>query len=221
MSLYEDLGVRPDATPDQIKAAGKRMAKKHHPDAGGDPDVFDRARKALTILSDPAKREHYDRTGEANLSSDPEAQEDQEAAQLVMQGMVGVLQDTGLNPENTDVTVRIRQHIDTHIRGLKQTKAEHEAAKVRTEKFLKRLKVAKEVPDPIGQFLRDQQTHIVKGLAEIERRLRIGEKAKVMAAAYSYATDGPDLQRAFQEAFATMDRQSTGSPLLDALRQNR
>ncbi len=36
-TLYEVLGVCPDATDDQIKTAWRTAAKATHPDAGGDP----------------------------------------------------------------------------------------------------------------------------------------------------------------------------------------
>lgn len=65
MSLYADLGVEPDATPDQIKAAHRRAARKHHPDAGGDRADFDRIQKAFVVLRDPEKRARYDRDGSA------------------------------------------------------------------------------------------------------------------------------------------------------------
>lgn len=63
MSLYNDLGVSKDATADEIKQAHKNLAKKHHPDAGGDEETFKRIQHAYDILSDPEKRKYYDTTG--------------------------------------------------------------------------------------------------------------------------------------------------------------
>lgn len=71
--LYKDLGVDPDSTPEEIKAAYKKKAKTSHPDAGGDEEEFKKHNKAFMVLSDPDKRKHYDQTGEENpKSSDAE-----------------------------------------------------------------------------------------------------------------------------------------------------
>lgn len=59
-TLYEVLGVCPDATDDQIKTAWRRAAKVTHPDAGGTSEAFTAARHAWEVLSDPARRTAYD-----------------------------------------------------------------------------------------------------------------------------------------------------------------
>ena len=62
---YKVLGVARDATPEQIRAAYRKLAKKHHPDLNpGDKkaeDAFKAASAANDILSDPEKRARYDR----------------------------------------------------------------------------------------------------------------------------------------------------------------
>lgn len=65
--LYEILEVEPTATLDQIKAAYKALAKKHHPDRGGDPEKFKEVNAANEVLSDPDKRRLYDRLGADGL----------------------------------------------------------------------------------------------------------------------------------------------------------
>jgi curved DNA-binding protein CbpA len=57
---YEVLGVKEDASDREINAAYRRLAKKHHPDRGGDPAFFQRVNDAYTILRSKAEREAYD-----------------------------------------------------------------------------------------------------------------------------------------------------------------
>ena len=65
LDCYAVLGVPRDATLRQVKAAYRKLAKRHHPDAClGDPEAAARLRDitdAYTILSDPVLRQAYDR----------------------------------------------------------------------------------------------------------------------------------------------------------------
>jgi DnaJ-class molecular chaperone len=53
MSPWDVLGLPPGASPDEIKKAYKTLAKKHHPDKGGDPEAFKRINKAYEEALNP------------------------------------------------------------------------------------------------------------------------------------------------------------------------
>ncbi len=68
---YEILGVDRTATPEQIKQAYRQLALKWHPDRNPAPEATDRFKEiaeGYAVLSDPAKREHYDAAGHAGVS---------------------------------------------------------------------------------------------------------------------------------------------------------
>lgn len=52
---YEILGLQSGATPDEVKMAYKNLAKKHHPDKGGDPEKFKEINNAFERINNPEK----------------------------------------------------------------------------------------------------------------------------------------------------------------------
>jgi curved DNA-binding protein len=63
---YEVLGVSHDADQDAIRSAYRKLARKYHPDLNSDEDAEERFKElgeAYEVLSDPEKRERYDRLG--------------------------------------------------------------------------------------------------------------------------------------------------------------
>ena len=72
---YETLGLQKGASEEEIKSAFRKMAMKYHPDRNpGDAaaeEKFKEVNEAYSILSDPDKKEKYDRFGFAGV--DPNA----------------------------------------------------------------------------------------------------------------------------------------------------
>src|SRR3712207_1996067 len=62
---YATLGVDPGASPKQIEAAFRRLARQYHPDLNPAPDAATRMRAinaAYQVLRDPLSRVEYDRS---------------------------------------------------------------------------------------------------------------------------------------------------------------
>ena len=63
---YKILGVKRDASEDEIKKAFRKLAHAYHPDkSGGDEVKFKEANEAYSVLSDKKKRAQYDQFGSA------------------------------------------------------------------------------------------------------------------------------------------------------------
>lgn len=70
--FYEILGVEKDATLEEIKRQYRKLSKKHHPDKGGDAEIFAEITEAYQVLSDTEKRAAYDRGEYVSNERNPE-----------------------------------------------------------------------------------------------------------------------------------------------------
>ncbi|MEM9005252.1 MAG: molecular chaperone DnaJ [Cyanobacteria bacterium P01_F01_bin.86] len=67
---YEVLGINRGSSPEDIKRAYRRLARKYHPDVNkeeGAEETFKEINRAYEILSEPDMRARYDRFGEAGV----------------------------------------------------------------------------------------------------------------------------------------------------------
>lgn len=67
-SLYETLEVSENSTPEEIKKAYRKLARKYHPDVNKDPSAeekFKEINAAYEVLSNKEKKQQYDQYGDS------------------------------------------------------------------------------------------------------------------------------------------------------------
>jgi len=68
--LYETLEISVTATTEEVKKAYRKKALQTHPDKGGSEEEFKKVSMAYEILSDPDKREIYNKHGKKGIEDD-------------------------------------------------------------------------------------------------------------------------------------------------------
>jgi len=68
-NLYEELGLKKNATRSEIKSSYRSLVKQHHPDKGGEKERFLAIQNAWETLNDPIKKEKYDKSFFSSNSS--------------------------------------------------------------------------------------------------------------------------------------------------------
>ena len=138
--LYKTLGVARDATSKEIKSAYRRLARQHHPDLNpgdaGAGERFKQVAAAYEVLSDPALRRRYDRTGRRGPG---ESRPTQAAAAFVRAFQASVDQMGRLFQQEI-----LPRYIDAYYRGLGVGLVHHLLRDIEQYALLKRLNL----PEP-------------------------------------------------------------------------
>lgn len=126
---YDVLGVPRNASDKDIAAAYRRLAIKYHPDTNkDDPDATERfkeAAEAYEVLSDPQKRDAYDRYGHAGLGGGVHHYEDVEDIFEAFSGIFGDIfggSRRARRPRRgADVRCAVTLDLEEAARGVKKT----------------------------------------------------------------------------------------------------
>lgn len=133
---YAVFGIARDAKEPQIKAAHRRLAKKAHPDIGGDNKTFAAIQLAYEVLRDPARRKLYDETGKINTEAD---NGDQGAWGLLMGLLTGVL-GAEEDPVHYELVRLMRDQLNKQLAELDNNTPKLERMAARARKLAKRFK---------------------------------------------------------------------------------
>ena len=135
--LYADLGLTPEATATDIKAAYYERARTAHPDAGGSKEAFQKIQRAYETLSNPDKRKAYDETG--RIPKEPVSEIELNAYSLIC-GLFEQVVENALKSINADIFGQMNRAIDTGIASIGREKEQFERKQERVEAMNKRLK---------------------------------------------------------------------------------
>jgi curved DNA-binding protein CbpA len=184
---YDTLGVPKDADAQAIKQAYRKKANGSHPDKGGVVEEFHAIVLAYSILSDPDKREKYDRTGQtdgATLSKEDRLWS--EATKKVTQTFAEVLGQVGeINAERVDLLGEVKRCITAGIRKCNADIHHWEKVVKHLEQVKGRL-VCKNENDFLGHWLDSQVDNAKKSIELTKDFIEVCDKSMELVGQYEY-----------------------------------
>jgi curved DNA-binding protein CbpA len=185
--LYDDLGVPKDASTAEIKRAYRKKAKKLHPDAGGNAEAFSKVSRAYVVLVSPAKRAHYDQTGEEREQTEDDVQRG--LRMLIGQLVTEFIQNGDL--VHADLISNMRGRVAKAKRELEAARRADEGHLKRIETIRKRLVLPKDAPpdDPFTATLEAGERSLNAHIIQVDNELRINAAITEALKAYTYVVD--------------------------------
>lgn len=172
MDLYSILGVKKDADEKEIRTAYRRLAMKHHPDRNGgkESDEFRKIQEAYEILSDPKRRETYDRTG--NTSA--QVKLDDRAKSIISSMYLSLASQE--NFARKDYILEITKSLQNSYRQCNSDKSDLEQAHKRLQYLIDNTAADEKIIDPLQLQLGEISQRIEQakdGLVVMGRALEI------------------------------------------------
>lgn len=202
MDLYKLLGLNSDASEEDIKRGYRTESKVHHPDKGGDTELFKQIAKAYSILSDPEKRKRYD-SGE---SAESISKAGVSVELLILRQLVELFTNIVLStdqPQYSDIVAQMKHHLKNNLNKIDHGMKTELTKIERLEIVLNRIKKSSGENIFIGSA-QAQITNIKLLIANMEASKSHNEKALKMLEDYSYQVDeNPNLAHYQQFVWTT------------------
>lgn len=195
-TLYETLGVKPDATAAQIKSAYKKLAMKWHPDRNLDNTedagiMMQLVQQAYDVLSDPKLREQYDLSGTTTQAPDPHL-EDIGILSTIFAEVVGNTDEDFLD------YLDLINAVKNNIRASKETllsAIENNKRAIRTwQKVIEKLKVAEGKTNYVAESFKAKITRFEQENIFSQMQVDRADRMITMADDYTFETVAPPPQ---------------------------
>jgi len=152
--LYSQLGISRGASNDEIKQAYRGLAKKSHPDHSGAQDEFIKINKTYIVLSNPEKRNKYDRDG----TVDDESVNNQQAQilEIIAQTLKEALQIVVIEGKEIDILDHLKKNIQTRILNCQLHVKQGKSHVKKLEKVISKFSVKGDKPNYIANIITAQ-----------------------------------------------------------------
>lgn len=203
-SYYDILGVKPDATAEDVRRAYQRAARRAHPDKGGSAEDMAAVNRAYDCLRDGQRRLSYDRTGQDK----PRTPVELEARGLLSAAFADLL--------NRDIEQDCMGHIERFLRSRRRAIDTEQTSHRMTVRKLERRrdKIIAKSGQNLFQLLIDQQLQKLNAnLDQMAHDMAVTDSALELLKNYESieeAMASPGEQRDFRIEFRGIGTAPTG-----------
>ena len=166
MNPYTELDVPVDASLETIKQRYRTLAQMHHPDKGGDEELFKLIKLAYEILSDPVRRKQYDITGETTTTNAKD-----EAVANIVQILLHVVPN--FNVDQDDLIHIAEMETRTMLDLVHKDIGVTERYILNLEKVLSKLRIKTEGENLLSSFITNQVNQRKQELETFQRRIQV------------------------------------------------
>ena len=166
MNPYTELDVSVTASTEEIKQRYRTLAQMHHPDKGGDEELFKRIKLAYEILSDPIRRKQYDLTGETTTTNTKD-----EAIANIVQILLHVV--PSFNVDEDDLIKIAEAETRTMLDLVDKDIGVTERYIINLEKVSKKLRIKTDGENILNTFITHQIQQRKQELQDFQRRIKV------------------------------------------------
>jgi hypothetical protein len=166
MNPYTELDVSVTASIEEIKQRYRTLAQMHHPDKGGDEELFKRIKLAYEILSDPIRRKQYDLTGETTTTNTKD-----EAIANIVQILLHVV--PSFNVDEDDLIKIAEDETRTMLELVDKDIGVTERYIANLEKVSKKLRIKTNGENILNTFITHQIQQRKQELQNFQRRIKV------------------------------------------------
>jgi curved DNA-binding protein CbpA len=166
MNPYTELDVSVTASTEEIKQRYRTLAQMHHPDKGGDEELFKRIKLAYEILSDPIRRKQYDITGETTTTNAKD-----EAVQNLVQILLHVVPN--FNVDQDDLIHIAEMETRNMLNLVNKDIGVTERFVINLEKVLDKLRIKTEGENILSSFIVNQIQQKKQELVTLQHRVQV------------------------------------------------
>jgi curved DNA-binding protein CbpA len=187
MDLYKILGLEKTATKEEISKAFRELAKTHHPDVGGDGELFKAMSHAYSILTNDRAKIAYDQSGTEEPFSPVT-----KGIEVARSEFFRAISKYKGQAVNYDLIDEAKKEVNTQIQKARELIANADLAVNNLKKIQKRLKIKKKkkkVPEVLISALNAQIISIRQDIVRLGEDIEAFKVALEILNQYSFETE--------------------------------